>query len=160
MRGGKIGHIVSKEARLKISLGNKGRTAWNKGLTKETDKRVKKYSQGHSERMKKLWVDGKYINRDTSWGKINGERQRGENNPSWKGENAVIRKYFNGNQYAYIKLHQKINKLKGYPKICEKCNSLNNLNWANKSHEYKEDLDDWISLCVKCHKKYDNSDVK
>lgn len=27
--------------------------------------------------------------------------------------------------------------------------------WANKSHKYKRELTDWISLCVKCHKKYD-----
>ena len=34
--------------------------------------------------------------------------------------------------------------------------------WANKSHQYKRDLNDWIELCVKCHKAYDkaNREVK
>ena len=43
--------------------GMTGKTAWNKGLTKETDERVKKYGETFSEKCKngqiKVWVKGK-----------------------------------------------------------------------------------------------------
>ena len=29
------------------------------------------------------------------------------------------------------------------------------INWANKSHEYKGKINDWLRLCTFCHKKYD-----
>ncbi len=36
------------------------------------------------------------------------------------------------------------------------------IHWANISHKYKRDLDDWIEMCVPCHKAYDKgrSDIK
>lgn len=69
-----------------------------------------------------------------------------ELNPAWKGENV-----------GYISLHKWVYRYKGSPKKCEHCMSeeKKNYHWANKSHGYKRDLDDWIRLCVSCHKKYD-----
>ena len=37
------------------------RHPWNYGLTKETDTRVEKYSNGHSERMKQIWKNKRGI---------------------------------------------------------------------------------------------------
>jgi group I intron endonuclease len=42
---GGVGGAFSKESRDKISKSNKGKKAWNKGLTASTDERVKKYSE-------------------------------------------------------------------------------------------------------------------
>ena len=42
---GSIGRITSNETKLKIGLGNKGKEAWNKGLTKGIDIRVLDYSK-------------------------------------------------------------------------------------------------------------------
>ena len=39
------GRTISEEAKIKNSNSCKGRIPWNKGLTKETDDRVKKYSE-------------------------------------------------------------------------------------------------------------------
>lgn len=39
------GKKLSEEHKRKISKGGKGRIPWNKGLTKETDERVKKYAE-------------------------------------------------------------------------------------------------------------------
>lgn len=39
------GRILSNETKKKISLSNKGKRAWNKGLTRENDKRVLNYSK-------------------------------------------------------------------------------------------------------------------
>ena len=49
----------------------------------------------------------------------------------------------------------------GKPDICEHCgrNGLKGrqIDWANKSHDYLRDLNDWIRLCKPCHRKYDGS---
>jgi len=46
---------------------------------------------------------------------------------------------------------------------CEFCNKnpgkakdgRNKIQWANKSGNYKRNREDWLCLCVSCHKKYD-----
>lgn len=44
----------------KASWFKVGHTAWNKDLTKETDKRVAKNAEGRSESQKQLWQDSEY----------------------------------------------------------------------------------------------------
>lgn len=75
--------------------------------------------------------------------KNNRKKQKGKN-PRWK-----------GNEVSYKGLHKWIRDNKGRPKICEHCGSKHQLNWANKSGKYLRDLNDWISLCILCHRKYD-----
>ena len=29
------------------------------------------------------------------------------------------------------------------------------IHWANIDHKYRRNLDDWIGLCAKCHRRYD-----
>lgn len=43
--GSSLGRVCSDETKEKISIAQTGKTAWNKGLTKETDDRVKKYCE-------------------------------------------------------------------------------------------------------------------
>ena len=75
--------------------------------------------------------------------------RKGDKNPSWKGDNV-----------GYNGLHTWVNKTLGKPDTCEECGksglSKKHINWANKSHEYKRDLTDWLRLCVPCHRVYDN----
>ena len=47
------GKILSLETRNKISNSRKGKIAWNKGLTKETDNRVAKYAHSNSNKGRK-----------------------------------------------------------------------------------------------------------
>jgi hypothetical protein len=49
---------MSKEGRANISKSHKGRTPWNKGLTKGTDIRVQKYAQNHSGDKSHNWKGG------------------------------------------------------------------------------------------------------
>ena len=45
--------------------------------------------------------------------------------------------------------------------ICKYCRKENcRFEWANISGEYKRDLNDWMNLCVSCHKKYDYTGQK
>lgn len=72
-----------------------------------------------------------------------------ENHPFWKGDNV-----------KYYALHSWIARKLGKPTKCEHCgkDGLKGkyINWANKSQEYKRDLDDWLRLCRPCHSQYDN----
>ena len=58
----------------------------------------------------------------------------------------------------YNTLHRWVERKLGKPMHCTHCGSTdkNRYAWANKSREYKRDLDDWIRLCYPCHRRYDN----
>lgn len=69
----------------------------------------------------------------------------GENNYNWKGD-----------KVGYFALHHWINRVKGKAKICEFCGKEEGrLHWANINHLYRRCLEEYISLCPKCHKQYD-----
>jgi len=60
---------------------------------------------------------------------------------------------------SYSALHHWVRKYKGKAKICEDCGKKKttpkSVQWCNKDHKYRRNLDDYISLCVPCHRKYD-----
>jgi hypothetical protein len=72
----------------------------------------------------------------------------GSANNQWKGDNV-----------GYFALHSWVRRHLGRPMECWECGftSSNNrqFHWANISHEYKRDTEDWARLCVKCHRAYD-----
>jgi hypothetical protein len=66
---------------------------------------------------------------------------------------------FGGSIKEYMALHHWLRKILGRPTQCVNCKKSytgKNIQWANKSGEYKKDVNDWIRLCVKCHYIYDN----
>jgi len=73
---------------------------------------------------------------------------RGKRNNKWKGD-----------EVSYAGLHIWVKNNLGNPIKCEFCGKIETnrrkINWANKSHEYKRDLNDWFALCGFCHYKYD-----
>lgn len=72
---------------------------------------------------------------------------QGAEKPNWKGD-AV----------GYSALHAWVRRVKGAPCVCERCGTTEGkrYEWANKSREYRRDLDDWERLCVSCHRKDGN----
>lgn len=71
----------------------------------------------------------------------------GEKHHLWRGENV-----------SYVSKHKWVYKFKGRPKICEHCGKTceeTKLNWANKNHKYKRDVNEYFSLCIFCHRQYD-----
>lgn len=74
-----------------------------------------------------------------------------------KGQRLSPKTEFKGNSKSYYALHEWIRR--HFPKIskCEFCftETAAKYEWANKSHQYKRDTEDWIRLCVPCHRKYD-----
>lgn len=80
----------STESKQKISNAGKGRKAWNKGLTKDTDERVKKYAEtssltirtkGNSFKGKKHTQESKEKMRKNWRGGVENGRFSGEKNP-------------------------------------------------------------------------------
>jgi len=79
------------------------------------------------------------------------------------------KEHFNwkGDKVKYFGLHLWIRELLNTDK-CEFCGisgyKYKNGQWsiecANKSGEYKRDINDWYTLCRKCHNKYDNDKRK
>jgi hypothetical protein len=75
----------------------------------------------------------------------------GEKNGMWKGD-----------KVGYFALHDWVERKLGKSNYCEYCGLIQIkggkkqwFQWANISHEYKRNTNDWIRLCVKCHKAYD-----
>lgn len=66
-----------------------------------------------------------------------------------------------GKKISYIALHRWVERHRGKPQKCELCPEsgygYKKYDWASKSRLYKRELDDYIRLCKKCHRKYDHS---
>lgn len=67
-----------------------------------------------------------------------------------------------GDVASYNTLHRWVQRHLGTPSKCEHCGLEDpqhprRFQWANKSHEYKRDLSDWIRMCVSCHLAYDKA---
>lgn len=71
----------------------------------------------------------------------------GATNNRWKGDKA-----------GYTAKHDWIKNHFGKPQFCEHCKSSAHrmYHWANISKEHKRNRNDWLRLCVPCHKKYDS----
>ena len=70
----------------------------------------------------------------------------------------VVNVNWKGSEVGYFNLHNWVYRHLGKATKCVLCGSCETVNWANKSHEYKRDLSDWIELCKKCHGKHDSGE--
>ena len=79
---------------------------------------------------------------------------RREKHYSWKGDDV-----------GYRALHVWVRKELGIPKKCAKCGAAEvkkkrtNIQYANISKEYLRNVNDWIALCVSCHRNADINKV-
>jgi len=71
-------------------------------------------------------------------------RPRGEAHPAWKGDDV-----------GYCALHDWVNRHGDKTGACVRCSAEGITHWANISGKYLRDLDDFIELCVPCHKQFD-----
>lgn len=125
------GHKLSKKSLEKMRNKLKGRIAWNKGKcwTIKVKEKISESTKGHPK------PENAYI------------FPKGEKHPNWKGDNA-----------GKVAMHLWVHSRKGNPSQCSVCGMVGNnfqIHWANINHTYKRNLDDYIALCVSCHKKYD-----
>ena len=71
---------------------------------------------------------------------------QGTKHPLWKGDKA-----------SYSSVHKWVVRHKGRPQKCTICRTteLRRYEWANIDHKYKRNLNDYLRMCKKCHKRYD-----
>lgn len=69
----------------------------------------------------------------------------GELNPKWSGSDP-----------GYSAVHSRMKKKINRPDRCQWCGKIGKTDFANLSHKYKEDINDWAYLCHKCHFQYDS----
>jgi hypothetical protein len=133
-----LGRKHSAETRKKRSLLMTGKK--RKPHSEETKEKMRKATLGfkHSEETKKRLS---IINK----GRVN-HSNRDENNYAWKGDKAT-----------YSSKHKWITRKLGSPKYCEICKRTDQkkYEWANKDHEYSRKKEDYMRLCIPCHRKYD-----
>lgn len=73
-----------------------------------------------------------------------------------KGQNLNHKNYkWKGDEVGYYGLHTWVNRTLRKAEACVSCGSTKNVQWANKTYKYIRDIKDWISLCRRCHMKYD-----
>ena len=143
-----LGRKHTKKTKIKISEANKGKIAWNKGL-------IGYKTQPHSEATKRkigkanaIALKGRKLSEKTK--KKISKANKEEKAWQWKGDDV-----------GYHALHAWVVRHKGKPTKCEHCGKDglkgHEIHWANKSGKYLRNLNDWLRLCVKCHKKYDKA---
>lgn len=123
--------------------------AWTKGKHFSPSTEIKRgqhlgreyeFKPGHiSAHVKK----GHATNTGRTW--FTHDRVVGDKNAKWKGDAVGL-----------VALHDWIKKQRGKATTCEWCGSTRFVQWANKSHEYRREVDDWLELCRKCHHQYDD----
>lgn len=121
----------------------------------ERNKKIsEKLKKIYKEGKKVCWTKGKKLSEQHK-NKIKISSLKGENNHSWKGNNA-----------GYVSLHDWIKKYFGKANKCDNRNNKilsfecskksNNFQWAlKKGNKYSRKIEDYFQLCVSCHSKYD-----
>lgn len=56
----------------------------------------------------------------------------------------------------YGNIHYWVRNKLGNPKVCKICGTKKGrIEWANIDHKYSLNINDYVSMCKKCHTKYD-----
>jgi hypothetical protein len=90
------------------------------------------------------------VNDNPGWYGRHRPHLSGSDHYAWKGE-----------EVGYGQLHDWVQKVKGpYPESCERCGAEGYVEWANVSHEYHRDPEDWMALCKRCHRRHDSGHAR
>jgi len=145
---------------------------WNKGLVGVMKVNETSFKKGHTPWNKKYEKTVKFckncgketVGTTAPRGKTKGDfcsrscKNLGKYNPAWR-ESGIKKVDWNKYKGGYRGLHARVQKMLGELDTCEMCGKSElrgkKIHWANKSGEYKEEPNDWIRLCAKCHKSYD-----
>jgi len=134
IKGAKIrlGKKMSQESRKRISLGHLGQKAWNRGIPMTEEK---KQALSLARTLK-----------------LTGRKYSQEHREK------ISKALSGGVMIGYVALHEWVTRELGRPTKCTNLfceDKSKTFEWANKSHTYKKELEDWLSLCRKCHRNYD-----
>lgn len=139
----------------KSRIGKVPTSAWKKGQIVSPETQFKK-GKKHVNWGKTSGALGKHWKLSDETHKKMSKAQQGRRHP-WQADE--LHHNWKGDDVGKVALHDWVKRRLGRPDTCEHCGrsglSRNGIDWANKSHQYKREISDWIRLCRKCHKKYD-----
>lgn len=131
------GYLIKESTRKKLSASKMGNKNPQFG---------KPISTNHKKRLSFL-MKIRWKNKDRHLLQMICEN-KGEKNCNWKGD-----------KVGYWALHKWVYRILGKPITCEHCGKTGltgrKIHWANKSGQYLREKNDWLRLCVSCHRKYD-----
>jgi len=133
---GKKPYVMTDEIKNKMSNAKLGKPSWNKGTK---GKGICKPNSGSF----KKGIPNNVGKDNPMFGRTM------EQHHLWKGEKA-----------SYGVKHSLVYRYKGKAKNCEHCGDKQKnkrFHWANVDHKYSRDINDYIALCVPCHKRYDKA---
>jgi hypothetical protein len=132
----------AEEIKKRISMKNKGKRFSPKTEFKNGAKKSPAWYKAMEERIP--WNLGKKTGLVPKTA-FKSEDLLGDKHPKWKGDDV-----------GYGALHGWVKRELGKPCECVYCGEREKqLDWANIDHKYKRKLEDYISLCRSCHRKYD-----
>lgn len=108
-----------------------------------------------SKCMKEQWRNGTRTFEQVELSlKKGGEFNKGRKNLKITGEKSI---YWKGEAVSYSGLHHWIKRQLGRPEKCVSCGKYEGrMEWANIHHEQSRKLEDYVSLCVSCHRLFDS----
>jgi len=117
-----------------------------------TPEQIESWKKNHIISMEAAWVANRKPKSDQHKKNLS-KSLKGK----YTGEHAL---YWKGDSVKYSGLHMWLRRNKPKPDACEKCGATGRLEIANlKKHNYSRCLDDYMYLCVKCHRDLDGSVV-
>jgi hypothetical protein len=135
-----------------MGLFQKGSIPWNKGIHKSINNCLINWRESGGKRIgyrpseaTKLKISITKKNNPTKyWLGKKRDDMRNERHWAWKGEKAT-----------YGSLHSWVRRILGKIKECVYCGNEKRIEWASISHHASRNLEDYIPLCVPCHREYD-----
>jgi D-sedoheptulose 7-phosphate isomerase len=110
--------------------------------------------------IKGKFIKGGNYSPETQFKKGKPSPRKGIGKPGWTNRTSFKPResLWETNVREYQQIHAWVKRTLGQPNFCEICKSEKEkvYHWANKSRKYQRDISDWVRLCHKCHKKYDN----
>lgn len=80
------------------------------------------------------------------------------------GKRGKLARRWKGDLAGYSAIHIWLNKTEGKASKCDnkKCQKLpsSRFEWASISGECRRDPNDYVGLCTRCHRKYDNGNLE
>ena len=132
-----------------------GKQTWNKGKKGLQKWTPKKYSQMIKFMTGNSFAKGKNLGNTNGFKKGFTPWNKGIKMPEISNDKSYNWK---GNKVSYSGIHHWVKRHRGKAKKCEFCAKTGDgkkIQWANIDHFYSRNLNDFISLCVSCHRKFD-----
>lgn len=106
------------------------------------------------------FVKGHHYSSDTEFKAGKQSPRKGVRKPGWTNKTS-FKPLWERDVRTYQGIHRWVVRKWGKPDFCEDCKEGGNAlyHWANRSGKYLKDKSDWMRLCHRCHRVFDNRKI-